>query len=97
MQTQTVTLVPLNGATSAAVSRGGELLLKTTALDANGNASGAQVLLSSSDVSIAKFTTAEQQGAAPAGVVGVGVGTATLTATASDNSAAFAKLAVTVS
>lgn len=70
--------------------------VQTTSLDALSAASGHHVKLASSDVTIAKVSTAVVLGAAPAGVIGIGPGTATITATSGDTATATATLNVTV-
>ncbi|MDB4876440.1 MAG: hypothetical protein JWM41_2886 [Gemmatimonadetes bacterium] len=95
-QTTAVTIGVTNATGTTTVPAGQELFVQTTAKDATGSPTGAQVLLSSSNTGVAKVTTCEQEGAAPAAVIGVASGTATITATASDNSAVTATLTVTV-
>lgn len=93
--TASMTLVALGAATALA---GGEpRFIQAKPLDSTGLPSGSAVRLSSSNTAVAKVTTGEQLGAAPAGVVGISAGSATITATAADNTAITATLVITVS
>lgn len=96
MITSSMTLIAIYGLATAVAAGGPVVMIQATPKGADGLSSGARVLLSSSDATIAKVTTAEQLGNSPAGVVGQRSGTATITATAQDGSGVTATLVVTV-
>ncbi len=75
---------------------GSTLQIQTTALDANGLASGQKVLITSSDNLIVRPIGGSELGYANEAVQAMGAGVATITATASDNAAVTATLTVTV-
>lgn len=99
--TSTVTIQAIGPAaslskTAPSVKVGTLVQLQTTALDANGLASGQNVKITSSDTTVAQIQSASELGYANAAVLAVSPGVATITATASDNSAATATITVTV-
>lgn len=97
MITTTMTLIAINGSASAVSANGTPLvMIQAKPLGADGLPSGSIVKLASSNTGVAKVSTAEQLGAAPAGVQGIAAGTATITATAQDGSNVTATLVVTV-
>lgn len=96
MQTASITLATLTGQAATIASGGPQLLIQAKPLGSDGLPSGVPVRLASSDTGVAKVTTTEQDGAAPAGVIGIAPGSAVITATPIDNSAVSATLAVTV-
>lgn len=96
MLTATMTLAAIYGLATEVRVGGPAVMIQATCLDADGRPSGALVELDSSDETIATVTTAEQLGAAPAGVVGQKPGNCVITATAKDGSGKTATLDITV-